>query len=163
MYSINFLYTAQVIVDHIPSVLRKVFVEKVGSVYHGKMDPSHFGQWLQSNQVKHKYKKEQKTLDAGNFEEWDTTLLCHLLLEEKILTNLNNGDPLIGQKTSKEYEAVLKLRKIRNEHFGHLSKAEISDDILKQLIEDVKGLYTDLKGHGVDENDFKSLDDIPKR
>ena len=163
MYSINFLYTAQVILNHVPSVLRKVFLKKVGSVYHGEMDPSNFGKWLQSKQVKHKYSKQQKTLDNGNVKEWDTTLLCHLLLEEKTLTSLNNGAPLIGQKVSKEYKAVHKLREIRNEHFAHLSKAEVPEDVLKKLIEDVKRLYTDLEGHGFDTNDFISLDEILRR
>ena len=41
-------------------------------------------------------------------------------------------------KSSKEHKAVFKLREIRNEHYGHLSKAEVSDDTLKQLIENVK-------------------------
>ena len=159
MYSINFLYASQVILDHIPSVLRKVFIKKVDPL----RKQTDLGQWLQSKQVKHKFRKEQKTLDSGNVEEWDTTLLCHLLLREENLTELNNGVPLIGQKKSPEYKAVDKLRKIRNEHYGHLSKAEATDEILKQLIEKVKNCYTVLEDHGVDKNDSESLDDIPKR
>ena len=152
------MYNAQVILDHIASVLRKVFIKKVDPL----RKQTDLGQWLQLNQVKHRYPKEQKTVNTGNVEEWDTTLLCYLLLDEKKLTKLNNGVPLIGQNSSKEYKAVLELRKIRNECFGHLSKAEVSDIKLKELIEDVKKCYTDLKDHGVDENDSKSLDDIPK-
>ena len=69
----------------------------------------------------------------------------------------------MGEENSTEYKAVDELREIRNKHYGHLSKAEVSDDTLKQLIEAVKNHYTDLKDDGVDENDLKSLDDIPKR
>ena len=159
MYSINFLYTAQVILDHIPSVLRKVFIKKVDPL----RQQTDLGQWLRSNQVKHRYPKQQNTLDTGDVEEWDTTLLCHLLLDEKNLTNLNNRAPLIGQTSSNEHKAVVELRAIRNKYYGHLSKAKISDDKLQQLIEDVKLCYTVLKGHGADENDLKSLNDIPKR
>ena len=160
MYSINFVYTAQVIVNHMPDVLRKVFRKKVDPL-HQQTD---LGQWLKSNQVQHPYhKKEKKPLESEDVEKGDTTLLCHLLLYDDSLIKLNNGVPLIGQKSSNEYKAVDQLRKIRNKYYGHLSRAEISDDILQQLIEGVKECYNDLKGHGVDGNDFKSLDDIPKR
>ena len=159
MYSINFLYTAQVILDHIPSVLRKVFIKKVDPL----RQQTDLGQWLHSNQVKHRYPKQQNTLDTGDVEEWDTTLLCHLLLDEKNLTNLNNRAPLIGQTSSNEHKAVVELRAIRNDYYGHLSKAEVSDDTLQELIERVKVCYTELKSHGADENDLKSLNDIPKR
>ena len=158
MYSINFLYTAQVIVDHIPSVLRKVFINRVDPLRQ-QID---LGQWLKSNQVQHPYhKKEKKPLKSEDVEKGDTTLLCRLLLYEDSLIKLN-GAPFIGERSSNEYKAVDQLRQIRNDNYGHLSKAEVSDDILQKLIEDVNVCYTDLKGHGADENDLKSLNDIPK-
>ena len=68
--------------------------------------------------------------------KWDTTLLAYLLINEKTLALYSSG--------TKEYEAVRKLKDIRNEKFGHLPEAKMSDSDLRNMIDDVKRCYDDL-------------------
>ena len=97
------------------------------------------GSSLQSSGVKPQFPKDNehvRKLFAGEVDKWDTTLLAYLLINEKTLAIYSNG--------TIEYEAVRKLKDVRNEKFGHLPEAKMSDSDLRNMIDDVKRCYDNL-------------------
>ena len=129
--------------DNIPTMLRELLLRKLlllgWFTNAGGDNPLVFpalGSSLKSRRVKPKFSKDEDKLYAGEVGKWDTTLLAYLLINEKTLAIYSNG--------TKEYEAVRKLKDIRNEKFGHLSEAKMSDSDLRNMIDDVKRCYDDL-------------------
>ena len=97
------------------------------------------GSLLQSIGVKPQFPKDNehvRKLYAGEVDQWDTTLLAYLLTTEQTLAIYSSG--------TIEYEAVCKLKDIRNKTFGHLPEAKMSDSDLRNMIDEVKCCYDDL-------------------
>ena len=138
--------------DHIPTVLRKIFKEKVSPL----CGQTSLGQWLKSKRVEPNFKEQRnyQLLYSGDVEKWDVSLLCHLLLREKKLECVNASPLLINQ----ECNAVDKLREIRNEYFGHPAEGRISKDDLDTLIQHVEKQYKLLN---VAQEDIDTLKAIP--
>ena len=97
---INFFRLSRIILDDIPEVLRDIFKAKI-SAKTGKrwQDNLQWGRWLlQWERFDSKLSKQQKQiLESGNTQQWDSTLLSHVLLYSSHLLLAN---AILGQKVS---------------------------------------------------------------
>ena len=141
----------RVVVDHISSVLRRVFKDRVMAEHNYKWDDTQTsGRWMMTNAewtVK-LFEDENELIEKGNTSKWDTTLLCRALLRASLH---------LFKELQPTEEAIKKLRDLRNKKFGHTSTTKMTDQEFTAFIKTVVSSYQDI---GVTSEEYASLEAI---
>ena len=140
----NYIKMSEIVLEIIPKYLRILFKEHWDKKYpemkwqsdnaSGKLLGRELGDKFLNNRMNKDYAPK---LLAGNEQKWDTTILAKVMLEHKL-----NLFP----EECKFRKGVEKLKKRRNESFGHLPKASCQDQEFAKFIEEVKAEVKGLFG-----------------
>ena len=124
----NFVKLANVILDLIPKLLRKLFIKLWNEKFHSTVSGEYIWSAIPAeiqNDKKLFPQDVQKEILNGKEESWDATLLIFLLLgAQPNFIESCRRDRKLPLRMS---ERIDNIRVIRNTFFGYAPKAELSD------------------------------------
>ena len=146
----NFVKIAKIVLDVVPHYLRKLFITKWEEKYPNEKWESNIisGNALVAEMTKvgKKVRKDYKDkLEAGDEQQWDTTILVYVFLY--------SGLNLIDQRISGKIDII---RETRNEFFGHATQMPCPSHDLTAIVNKLKLVAKNIFGADVE----KEIDDI---
>ena len=169
----NFLKVAYIILEILPTELRKLFIEKWNKKYPDQKWTSdvNSGSYM-CNLLSKRFKNadDKKCLVAqfekGNEEDWDMTALVQALLHSglKLVQNCRKR----SQRTHPLHisELIEDMQRIRNEFFAHKPKMSYSSEQFAETLSKIKDTAKNLFGEDIESeisiveiSPVKSLDD----
>ena len=133
----NFYRVAHLVLDEIPSQLRKFFKDLWDTKYPSTPwdDTVISGHLFLARERNVKDKEILSNIQNGDTNKWDGTTLFAVLLYSSY--NFLKADP--NART-----CIDNLRKLRNKCYGHLDSAKVEDPDYQQILQDAKNTFTQM-------------------